>query len=78
MSIYSVNVYIFNICQKKYQCKTLFTIPKGAQGNLLITLTCLTNRGIRNLVILGPRVFLFVDKGKPLDIGLAMQCKSRK
>ena len=43
----------------------MFTIPKGAQKNLLITQgntgTCLINRG--NLV---SRAFLFVEKGEHL------------
>ena len=53
--------------------QNMFTIPKWAQGNLLITLTCLINRGIRNLIILVPRVFLLMDKGEHLI--LVLLCK---
>ena len=57
----------------------VFTIPKGAQGNLLITITCLIYRGIRNLITLVPRAFLFVDKGEHLILALlskaSLECK---
>ena len=52
----------------------VFTIPNGAQGNLLITVTCLINREIRNLITLVPRAFLFVDKGEQLI--LVLLCKA--
>ena len=50
----------------------MFTIPKGAQGNLLITLTWLI-MGIRILITLVPRAFLFVDKCE--DLKLVLLCK---
>ena len=53
----------------------VFTISKGAQGNLLITLTCLINRGIRNLITLVPGAFLFVGKGE--DFILVLFCKAK-
>ena len=53
----------------------VFTISKGAQGNLLINLTCLINRGIRNLITLVPRACLFVDKGE--DFILVLFCKAK-
>ena len=40
--------------------KDVFTIPKGAQGNLI----CLINMEIRNLITLVPRAFLFVEVGE--------------
>ena len=59
----------YAICNTKH----VFTIPKGAQGKLLITITCLIYNGIRNLIALVPRVFLFVEKGEHLI--LALLCK---
>ena len=57
----------------------VFTIPKEAQENLLITITCLIYRGIRNLITLVPRAFLFVDKGEHLLLALSsklsLECK---
>ena len=53
----------------------VFTISKGAKGNLLINVTCLINRGIRNLITLVPRAFLFVDKGE--DFILVLFCKAK-
>ena len=44
------------------------------QGNLLITLTCLINREIRDLITLVHRAFLFVDKGEHLT--LVLLCKA--
>ena len=59
--------------------KIVLTIPNGAQGNLLITITCLIHRGIRNLITLVPRAFLFVDKGEHLILVLLcranLECK---
>ena len=52
----------------------MFTIPKGAKGNLLITITSLTYWGITNLITLVPRAFLFVDEGEHLI--LALLCKA--
>ena len=48
----------------------VFTIPKGAQGNLLISLACLINRGIRNLITIVPRAFLFTEKVEHLILVL--------
>ena len=74
--------YIFNIVINKYyllgknvrNTKHVFTIPRGAQGNLLITLTCLISRRIRNLITLVPRALLFVEKGEHLI--LVLLCKA--
>ena len=52
----------------------VFTISKEAQGNLLITLACLINRGIWDLITLVPRAFLFVNKVEHLV--LVLICKA--
>ena len=49
--------------------------PRGPQWNLLIAPTCLINRGIRYLITLVPRAFLFVDKGE--DFILVLFCKAK-
>ena len=46
----------------------------GAQGNLLITLTSLINKQIRNLITLFTRAFLFKEKDEHLI--LVLQCKA--
>ena len=75
--------YIFNVVISKYSILLeknvvntthAFTIPKGVQENLLITLTCLINTRIRNLITLVPRAFLFVGKGERLI--LVLLCKA--
>ena len=52
----------------------VITIIKGAQGNLLMTLTCLINRRIWDLITLVPRAFLFVNKVEHLV--LVLICKA--
>ena len=60
--------------EKMFSIHYMFTIPKVAQENLLITLTCLVNRRITNLITHVPRPLLFVEKGGHLI--LVLFCKA--
>ena len=74
------NVYIFNIVINKYSIFVrknvlsrkhyVFTIPKGVQWNLLITLTCLINGNQK----FDPLALVFVDKVEHLI--LVLLCKA--
>ena len=77
------NVYIFNIVINKYSIfvrknvlsrkRYVFTIPKGVQWNLLITLTFLINGNQK----FDPHCPSFCGQSWTFDIGLVMQSKSR-
>ena len=71
----AINKYSIFVRKKMSSIKTFCVYySQGVTSKPKITLTCLINRVIMNLITLIPRIFFFVDEGKHMI--LALLCKA--